>query len=133
LIQDYCGDDASSLQQRFTGTGNLALKEWCSLGPGSRTFFSQPQLGSALAKATTTGQLVPHAPGRKRGTSKIEAEALRDYVTTHADQSLVQIGHHFGVSGVMIWKRLKQLGFTFNKRPSATKSATKPGDKLSKI
>ncbi len=79
-----------------------------------------------------TGQVAARTQGRKWGVSKVAAEALRDYVTAHADQNLVEVGKHFGVSGVMIWKRLKQIGFIFKKRPSAIKSAMRHGGKPSK-
>ena len=76
--------------------------------------------------ARETGKVAPQAQGRKWGVSRIEAKALRDYMTAHPDQTLVQIGRHFDVSGVMIWKRLRQIGFTFKKRAFVIKSGTKP-------
>jgi transposase len=82
--------------------------------------------------ARETGKVAPRPQGRKWGVSKVEAKALRDYVTAHPDQTLVQIGKHFSVSGVMIWKRLKQLKFTFKKRASSIRSGTKSNGKPSK-
>jgi transposase len=79
-----------------------------------------------------TGKVAPQPQGRKWGVSRIEAKALRDYVTAHPDQTLIQIGKHFGVSGVMIWKRLKQLKFTFKKRAFVIKNETKPKGRPSK-
>lgn len=64
--------------------------------------------------------------GRKRGVSKVAAGPLKDYIKEHPDQTLAEIGECFGVSGVMIWKRLKQLNYTFKKRAFSTKNATKP-------
>jgi putative transposase len=79
-----------------------------------------------------TGRVTAHPQGRKRGVSKVVTKALQDYVAMHPDKNLIEIGEHFGVSGVMIWKRLKQIGFTFKKRASSTKSGMKQGGKLSK-
>lgn len=73
-----------------------------------------------------TGKLKAYPQGRKRGTSRVDGKALQRYIEKNPDQKLTEIGRHFGVSGVMIWKRLKQLKYTFKKRPSATRSAMKP-------
>jgi putative transposase len=78
-----------------------------------------------------TGKVAAHTQGRKRGVSKVAAAALQDYVTAHPDQNLIEIGEHFGVSSVMIWKRLKQIGFTFKKRAFSTRSAAKKSAKSS--
>lgn len=79
-----------------------------------------------------TGGLTAQKQGRKRGKSRVEEKALRDYVAAYPDRTLIEIGKHFGVSGVLIWKRLKQIGFTFKKRPSAIRNATRRGGRSSK-
>lgn len=61
-----------------------------------------------------------HVSPRKRlgSKGKVDPEALAQYVRTHPEQILKEIGFHFGVSGVAILKRLKTLGFSYKKKRS---------------
>lgn len=85
-----------------------------------------------LQRKRRTGEATAHVPGRKPGSSLIEAEALKKYVEAHADQTLAEVGRHFGVSGVAIWKRLRQMDYTFKKRHSSTKNAAKKSERRSR-
>ena len=55
--------------------------------------------------------------GRK---GKVDSEALAQYVRTHPDKILKEIGSHLGVSGVAILIRLKTLGVSYKKKRSPT-------------
>lgn len=78
-----------------------------------------------LQRKRKTGKAIAQAPGRKSGTSRVRDDALRDYIKEHPDQTLQEVGSHFGVSGVLIWKRLRQMKYTFKKRLFSTKNAAK--------
>jgi transposase len=78
-----------------------------------------------LQRKRRTGEATAQVPGRKQGSSLIETAVLKKYVEAHADQTLAEIGKHFGVSGVTIWKRLRQIDYTFKKRAFSTKSGAK--------
>lgn len=71
------------------------------------------------------GQKAARVQGRKRGVSRVDGDALRAYIKAYPDKTLHEVGQHFAVSGVMIWKRLRQLGYSFKKRLSYTESAVK--------
>jgi len=59
-----------------------------------------------------------HVNPRKRlgSKGKVDPQALLEYVKSHPDQTLKQIGFHFGVSDVAIFQRLQQLGFSYKKK-----------------
>lgn len=61
-----------------------------------------------------------HVHPRKRlgSKGKVDPQALIQYVQSHSDQTLKEIGFHFGVSGVAILKRLQKLGFSYKKKRS---------------
>lgn len=85
-----------------------------------------------LQRKRKTGEATARTPGRKGGTSRVKAEALRDYIKEYPDETLHEVGQHFGVSGVLIWKRLRQLNYTFKKRLFSTKSVAKKNARHSK-
>jgi transposase len=86
-----------------------------------------------LQRKRKTGKADALTPGRKGGTSRVKADALRDYIKEHPDQTLQEVGQHFGVSGVLIWKRLRQLNYTFKKRLFSTKSVAKKNAQRSRL
>ena len=61
-----------------------------------------------------------HVNPRKRlgSKGKIDPQVLIEYVKSHPDQTLKQIGAHFGVTDVVIFQRLQQQGFSYKKKPS---------------
>lgn len=85
-----------------------------------------------LQRKRKTGKASAATVRRKGGTSRVKAEALHDYIKEHPDQTLQEVGLHFGVSGVLIWKRLRQLNYTFKKRVFSTKSVVKRSVRRSK-
>ncbi len=64
------------------------------------------------------GGAIAKRQGRKIGVSKIDAKELMQFVEDHPNSTLAKIGEHFGVSSVMILKRLKQIGSDFKTRAS---------------
>jgi transposase len=86
-----------------------------------------------LQRKRKTGKAAARTPGRKSGTSRVKADALRYYIKEHPDQTLHEVGRHFGVSGVLIWKRLRQLNYTFKKRLFSTKSVAKENARRSRL
>ena len=58
-----------------------------------------------------------HVNPRKRlgSKGKVDPQALVEYVKLHSDQTLKQIGSHFGVTDVAILLRLQQLGLVIKK------------------
>ena len=58
-------------------------------------------------------------PRRRLGSKgKVDPQALIEYVRAHPEQTLKQIGSHFGVADVSIFHRLRKLGFSYKKKPS---------------
>ena len=55
---------------------------------------------------------------RKRVECLLNYEDLEIFVTENSHKILREIGQHFGVSAWAINKRLKRLGFSYNKKPS---------------
>jgi transposase len=86
---------------------------------------SRPSIVRWLQRKRTIGAISAQPQGRKRGSSCIDGAAVKAYISEHPEQTLQEIGNHFGVSGVAIWKRLRQLGYTFKKRLFSTKNAAK--------
>lgn len=53
---------------------------------------------------------------RKEFYRKIEDQKLQTYVKTHQDATLKEIGEHFGVTSVAIWKAFERMGYTRKKK-----------------
>jgi transposase len=92
---------------------------------------SRPSIVRWLQRKRRMGEIAAQAQGRKSGTSRVKAEELKAYIKVNTDKTLQEIGQHFGVSGVTIWKRLRQLNYTFKKRLFCTKSGAKRNARLS--
>jgi transposase len=86
---------------------------------------SLPSIVRWLQRKRRTGEVSARKQGRKGGTSCVKAEALQAYIREHADETLREIGRHFGVSGVTIWTRLHQLGYAFRRKASSAKNVVK--------
>ena len=73
-----------------------------------------------------------HVTARKRlgRQGKVDPQALAQYVKAYPEKTLKQIGAHFDVSDVSIYNRLKQLGFSYKKKPSPMWRQMKQGAKL---
>jgi transposase len=57
--------------------------------------------------------------------TKVPLETLRQYVETHPDHTLKEIGQAVKLSASKVWKHLKKLDLTRKKRPHFTKNVTK--------
>jgi transposase len=55
---------------------------------------------------------------KPRGGScgKVDKILLSKFVKDNPDKTLVEIGKHFGISSVSVYKRLKNLGFSYKKK-----------------
>lgn len=75
-----------------------------------------------------------HVNPRKRlgSKGKVDPQALVEYVKSHPEKTLKQIGNHFGVTDVSIFRRLKKLGFSYKKKRSPMRKQMKINAKLIK-
>lgn len=75
-----------------------------------------------------------HFNPRKRlgSKGKVDPEALMEYVNSHPEKTLKQIGAHFGVTDVSIFQRLQKLGFSYKKKRSPMRKQMKKNVKLTK-
>lgn len=48
--------------------------------------------------------------------TSIDLDALHDYVSSHPDATLHELGEEFNVSYQTIWRNLKATGYVFKKR-----------------
>lgn len=67
-----------------------------------------------------TGELKPKARMGSKG--KTNPEELKNYVKTNPDKILLEIASKFGVSTCAVYKRLKQLGFSYKKAYTYTEA-----------
>lgn len=79
------------------------------------------------ARYTSEGHFNPRKRLGSKG--KVDPQTLVDYVKAHPEQTLKQIGSHFGVADVSIFQRLKKLGFSYKKKPLSTWKQTKKNAK----
>ena len=49
--------------------------------------------------------------------SKVNKEALADYVTNHPNSRLTETGKRYGITGAQAGNLLKQIGFSYKKKP----------------
>lgn len=72
-----------------------------------------------------------HFKPRKRlgSKGKVDPQALLEYVKSHPEQTLKQIGAHFNVTDVAIFQRLRKLGYSYKKKPSPMRKPMKKSDK----
>jgi len=70
------------------------------------------------------GRLEPIIP-QDYASKRISNEALAQYVKTHHDQTLAEMGRHFGMRPYAILYRLKKLRFVNKKKHFCTRSGTK--------
>jgi len=87
----------------------------------------------AWRKQAEAGRRKALRRGRKRRNSKVKAVALRDFVFAHPYKSLAEIGEHFGVSGVTIGRRLRQLKYTSQGAPPPSRGIVMPRGRVARL
>ena len=81
-----------------------------------------------IQKYKETNTLEPSTKNNKR-PSIVDLERLEKYIIKNPSKTLKQIGKEFNCSYVAIFKRLKQLGYSFKKNDSFTlKEMKKSGE-----
>lgn len=61
------------------------------------------------------GTVAADRPGRPCGHGVLRQDAVLSYVDRNQDATLQEVGQHFKVSHVAIWKRLRRAGYTYKK------------------
>lgn len=64
------------------------------------------------------GVVEPKPKGGSKG--RVDSKSLQDFVLINGDKTLKEIGEHFKISICSVFRRLKKLGFSYKKKPSAT-------------
>ena len=70
-----------------------------------------------LRQRVQEGSIQPRPRGKYK-TRKLDDQKLRDYISSHSDETLSEIAAAFDVSHVAVWKACKRLGITHKKKPS---------------
>ncbi len=68
-----------------------------------------------LKKETKSVCPKPHGGGYP---AKINLTTLKEYVDSHPDKTLEDLGKEFSVSHVSIWKALRKIGYVYKKNTS---------------
>ncbi|GAX47875.1 IS630 transposase-related protein [Pseudolactococcus reticulitermitis] len=68
------------------------------------------------------------SPSRKTYFKKLDPTKLKQFVIENPDRTLKEMGEHFKVSHVSVWKALKKLNFSFKKRSFSTENEMKQND-----
>lgn len=66
----------------------------------------------SLKKETKSLSPRPHGGGYP---AKIDLTSIEEYVNTHSDKTLKDLGKEFSVSHVAIWKVLRKIGYVYKK------------------
>lgn len=67
------------------------------------------------------GHVTPKVRGKTTSRKLVDAELL-SYVDEQSDATLAEIGEHFAVSAVTIWKACKRLAITGKKNPTLARA-----------
>ena len=70
-----------------------------------------------LSLKKESGSLVPRPHGGGY-PPKIVISKLKEYINSHPDKTLEDIGKEFSVSHVAIWKALRKIGYVYKKNTS---------------
>ena len=62
---------------------------------------------------------------KNRRAKKLDSSEVKAYISKHPDKTLKEIGEHFSVSAVAVFKRVRSLGLTYKKKSFYTKSEMK--------